>query len=211
MFITLLIRRRGYRQVAFVVALAMALGFLPLLFFKHGILENSLQLMQNVKDQGAIYYKACPPNLSVSAYLAGAATALKSDWLRNVARILRYGTFALGVFSFIGVWVVDEKWKRWFLAAAAATLCSNFPGYYTLLYFVPAMYSYLSSDSNWRKVDWLYTTACIIWLTPLQFGLLPVRNDSINPFLSGCMIFAVAIAILVERFVARGSSDGTVP
>lgn len=156
MFISLIMRQRNYRQIAFFVLCTMALGFLPLLFFKHGMLENALQLMQNVKEQGAIYYNACPPNLSVSAYVAGAATTLNLDWLAFVAKALRGGTFVLGLFSFIGVWFADEKWKRWFLAAAAATLCSNFAGYYTLLYFVPAIYSYLSSDSNWRKVDWLY-------------------------------------------------------
>ena len=203
MFISLLIQQRKYRQIALVVVCTMALGFLPLFFFKHGVLENSLQLMQNVKDQGAVYYNSCPPNLSVAAYVAGASRVLNLEWLVFVAKLLRYGAFVLGVFSFIGACVINEKWKCWFLAAASAILCSNFAGYYTLLYFIPAIYSYLSSDTHWVGVDWLYTIACVIWLTPFQVGLLPVIKDSVNPFISGCMIAIVATAILAEAGVKR--------
>jgi len=201
LFVSLLIRNRRFVQIALVVLASVALGFLPLLFFKHGMFENAFQLMQNVKAQGTIYYNACPPNLSLSAYVAAAATVLDMNWLAFVSKALRYGLIVLGVCSFFGVWITDEKWKRWFLAAASATLCSNFAGYYTLLYFIPAIYSYISSTESFRPIDWLYTISCLVLLTPFQFGLFPVRNDSVNPFLSACVIVAMTITILLEAYV----------
>ena len=201
LFVSLLIRSRRFMQIALVALASAALGFLPLLFFKHGMFENAFQLMQNVKAQGAIYYNACPPNLSLSAYVAAAATVLDMNWLAFAAKALRYGLVVLGVCSFLGVWITEEKWKRWFLAAASATLCSNFAGYYTLLYFIPALYAYLSSTESFRPIDWLYTISCLVLLTPLQFGLFPIRNDSVNPFLSACVIVAVTIMILLEACV----------
>ena len=201
LFVSLLIRKRRFGQVVLVALFTAALGFLPLLFFKHGILENALQLMQNVKAQGTLYYNACPPNLSLSAYVAAAATVLDMNWLVFMAKVLRYGMVIIGVFSLLGIWVTEEKWKRWFLVATAATLCSNFATYYTLLYFIPAIYSYLSSSDSFRRVDWLYSVSFTILLTPLQFGLFPVRSDSVNPFVGACIIVVVAIVILIEGVV----------
>ena len=112
LFVSLLIRKRRFGQVVLVALFTAALGFLPLLFFKHGILENALQLMQNVKAQGALYYNACPPNLSLSAYVAAAATVLDMNWLVFMAKVLRYGMVIIGVFSLLGIWVTEEEWKE---------------------------------------------------------------------------------------------------
>ena len=198
LFLSLMLQKRRFKQILFLFMATTALGFLPLLFFKHGFMENILMLMQNVKAQGAAYYDICNPNLTISAYVAAAARVWGVGWLALLAKVLHMGIFILGLASFFGVWIVDEKWKRWFLAAAAAILCSNFSSYYTLLYMLPAVYYYLVSEKSFSRIDWLYVTACGIWLTPFQFGLVPIVHESINPFIAGCMIIVVVLSILLE-------------
>ena len=150
-----------------------------------------------------IYYYECPPNLTVSSYVAVVARVLEFGWLSSVAALLRYCAFVIGVASFVGVSLVDETWKRWFLAAASMTLCSNFSGYYTMLYFVPAIYSYICSERAFTTIDWLYIFVFVLLLTPLQLGNFYVCNSSVNPFVSGCLIFAGAVVILMELLVKR--------
>ena len=199
-YVLLLIFRRRWRLAGVVFGFSFALGFLPLLFFEHNVVENSLQLLSNVRAQGAGYFAACPPNLTAPAYVAAGLRVWGVPCPLLVA-LLVCCVKMLGIAAFIGVWFADEEWKRWFLVASGLLCLANFSSYYTALYVLPAICGYLARKATFHRIDWLYLIAFVIILTPLQFGSIPIVNDSINPFLSAIAIYSVTCLLLCEMLL----------
>lgn len=194
-FVLLLIFRRRWRLIGMVLGASCALGFLPLLFFEHSMFENSLQLLSNARVWEAGYFAACPPNLTAPAYVA-AGLRVWGLPCPLLVKLLICGVKILGILAFIGAYFTNEEWKRWFLVASGLICLSNFSGYYTALYMLPAICGYFASRTPFARRDWLYMFAFVVILTPLQFGSIPIVRDSINPFLAALAMYFVAIMLL---------------
>lgn len=202
LFLVLPFWRGRWRLLAMTVGFSAALGLAPLLFFEHTPLENAVRLLGNAREQGAAYFEASPPNLTIAAYVGAAIRGLKMPpELMALVSPIRYGLMLIGALALVGARWMKEDWQRWFLAASGMTLLSNFPGYYTILYFAPAIFAYLSSREEFTRADAFYAAACAVWMTPLQFWLVPARLDGVNPLVSAVLIVTVTVALLGGRFL----------
>lgn len=179
------------------------LGFLPLLFFHHAPLDNALQLLENVSAQGKSYFLdsfACTVNLP--GYICGGLRLFLPSLEESVRPLIRIPFVLYGLFClFVVLTKTMARWERLFLLAAAVILVSNLSMYYTMLYFLPAVYLYLRDAPS----DQLNDVLVAILLTPFQF-FIPTydgHGGSIAPCIASIVIITIAVRIMISHLKSK--------
>lgn len=174
-------------------------GFLPLFFFQHAPIENTLQLIANVSDQGKYYFLHCfHSSITIPAYVCGVLRLFSPTLEESIRLGIRIPFATCGL---ICLFVILKRnlriWERIFLLASAFTLISNLSMYYTTLYFLPAIYLYLRDEPS----DTLFDVLFAILLTPFQL-FVPTYNGyafSIAPFTASLVIFTITARIVMSH------------
>lgn len=178
-------------------------GFLPLFFFQNSPIENSLQLIANVSDQGKYYFLHCFHfSITIPAYICGVLRLFSPTLEESIRLGIRIPFTACGL---ICLFVILKRqlrtWERFFLLASAVTLIPGLSMYYTMLYFLPAIYLYLKDEPNNILFDVLFATL----LTPFQF-FVPTYDGHefcIAPFIASLVTFTITAMIVISHLRSK--------
>lgn len=173
-----------------------------LLLLEHSMGENILRLLDNATHQTVWYFENCPPNLTFPSYFH--QVAIRCFPPADVLTFwLQVGGKLLAVACCVTFFLAERRWQRLFLLSAAMLFGFYQMNWYSILYFYPAICRYLADESPFRRQDWLYGIAFCVMLTPLQFGVLPLSPNSINPMICSFLLYPVTLAVVFDVIGSR--------
>ncbi len=159
----LYLKEKRYREAGRLILYGMICFFVPFVFF--GGFHGLVQMLLNQKKLHS---------LSLYGWRNILATwnKLDSQFLHlNLPIIGKMLTWMYAVISMIGMWILQDTWKRLFMVCSLMVIVPYWSGAYTVIYLVIPLLYFLSEEHK-KRMDYIYAVLFVgmfclfVWNTP---------------------------------------------
>ena len=223
-FILIFLADRKYKETALTILGALALTFVPLLFFHGSVAQNLSILKTNV----GLYYEQYALDNSGLNYGTSLFGFIKTGLLAYTVKIgfdkpyfMRivhtiapwYSVFVLACYALLAFFVLFiEKafWRKILLITVAGLLLPQVTADYRLIHLLIPMLLFINYDRQFSKIDALLSVVFGLLLIPKNYLLLNsaaefVSGRPVSPFLyDGIVIDPILLIILAAITVVCG-------
>ena len=181
-FLILLLADRKYKDILFVIVIAIALTFTSLLFHRGGYANNLAFIRSgfNLTDHVAVGGSAIQRGVSMFSLfkIIFITFNIPVDLLTFLQLYQKIGLFLSALVSAYVIFVEKEVWKKLFLLVAIMLLFPYISADYKLIHIFLALYLFVDSKSESRADVWYASMFGLLLIPKHYYFLTYIVSDS---------------------------------
>lgn len=191
-----LLYKKKYKDILVLAIFTLILTFLPFFWLEGSIEENIKLFIQALKEHSKVYQ-----NGDLGLFAPNIFKNFKPEFNTVIS-------YSIGFLALISAFFIKNEFKQIMLISLVALLISGQQGYYCIVYLFYPMALFFNERYN--KYDFIWITAFLILLTPLQydfkfgiFNLTPYRVQNTVLILAYFILITEGLVICFYYFKKR--------
>ena len=187
LFSALLLYRKKYKEIIWLLFFGLMLTFLPFIYFKGGL--NSIPvLLENLKGNSELYFF-----YSINHRFGFSIVGILLGFSQQAIKGLFYFSYILLFLSILTSWNLKKQWQQVMLLSAALILTPAYSAFYTGLYLFIPIIMFLNEEVH-KPVDFFYLGLIVIFLNPLQLS----NSLDISAIISNLSLIVIYLILLSD-------------
>ncbi len=160
----LYLKEKRYKEAGRLILYGLIFFFIPFIFF--GGIDGFIQMLLNQKELHSLLYYGW-------RNIQATWNKLDSQFLHlNLPIIGKILTWLYAVIAMIGMWILQDTWKRLFMLCSLMVIVPYWSGSYTVIYLVIPLLYFLCGGHR-KGIDYVYAVLFVgmfcffVWNTPV--------------------------------------------